>query len=145
MAKRMELIKEKGRWILWVLAAIAIALLAGSLETGRVHAASSFTFLGALSNIVTPNGDNLNDRAILCYDNPRASEVSGTVYDLRGAKIAAMTVDTTVPGVCPGASVNGGKLLWDARSGGQKVASGIYIYQVQAEGTTITGTVMVVR
>lgn len=145
MAKRMELIREKGRWILWVLAAIAIALLAGSVETGRVHAASSFTFLGALSNVVTPNGDNLNDRAILCFDNPRSSEVSGTIFDLRGNKVSGMTLDTTVLGVCPGASANGGKLVWDARSGGQKVASGIYIYQVQSEGTTITGTVMVVR
>ena len=144
MAKKLKTtLTSTGRWILWILAAAAIAVLAGGLETGRVHAANTaFTFLGALSNVVTPNGDALNDKAILCYDNPRFSEVSGTIYDLRGNKVSDMSRAANAAGCSLGSAE---KLEWDARAGGQTVAGGIYIYQVQSEGTTITGTVMVVR
>ena len=144
MAEKLKsTLNKSGRWILWILAAAGIALLAGGLETGKVHAANTaFTFLGTLSHVVTPNGDGLNDIAFYCFDNPRSSEVSGAVYDLRGNKVSGLTNSATA---CPGAPLNGGTLTWDAKVSGRAVSSGVYIYQIQSEGTTITGTVMVVR
>lgn len=146
MAEKLKTtLKAGGRWILWVLAAAGIALLAGSLETGKVNAANTaFTFLGALTHVVTPNGDALNDVALFCFDNPRSSDVSGTVYDLRGNKVAGLNFDSS-PANCPGVIPTGGKMSWDAKVAGRAVSGGVYIYQIQSEGTTITGTVLVVR
>ncbi|MBI4422270.1 MAG: gliding motility-associated C-terminal domain-containing protein [Elusimicrobia bacterium] len=130
-----------GRAAFWLLAA-AIGVLAATLETGRLHAQNTaFTFLGALSNVITPNGDGLNDRAFFCFDNPRDSDVSGVVYDLRGARVARLLREGQAG--CPLGSAE--KLTWDGRADGHPAAGGIYLYQIQAEGQTITGTVMVVR
>jgi len=63
--------------------------------------------------------------------------LSGTVYDLTGARVADMTPAATSPTAA---------LLWDGKDGnGQTVAGGIYIYQVVFEGKTATGTVVVAR
>ncbi|MBI4347634.1 MAG: hypothetical protein HY553_12325 [Elusimicrobia bacterium] len=136
-----ETTKRAGRWVaVW----LALGVLAAGLEPGNALN-SSFVFLGALSNIVTPNGDGLNDRAIFCFDNPRASEVSGTVYDLRGHKVSDLTraVNTNCPGSGIVPTVE--KLVWDGRAGGGTVPGGIYIYQIRSEGTAVAGAVMVVR
>ena len=36
-------------------------------------------------------------------------------------------------------------LTWDGTSGGARAASGVYLFQVQAEDASVTGTLVVVR
>lgn len=89
---------------------------------------------GLTNRILTPNGDRLNDWAVFRCDNPRGSEVSGRVYDLKGAVVSAL-----VPGPLADS------LMWDGRSNGRPVPSGVYLYFIEAEGRAFTGTLLVLR
>jgi len=149
------------RWLLILAGAAVSALLAATIETGRLHAqGAGFSFRGALVRIVTPNNDRKNDVAILCFENPRDSEVTGKILDLRGAEVAGMTwvqdptagADPTLPvAACKGrfppslSPQSPEAMTWDGRAAGVPAASGVYIYQLQSEDTTVTGTVLVVR
>ncbi|HAH07723.1 MAG TPA: hypothetical protein DCM05_14580, partial [Elusimicrobia bacterium] len=128
--------------------------LAATLETGRVHAqGTGFSFLGALVRIITPNGDFKNDVAILCIENPKSSEVTGTVYDLRGGNVSGMLRETSGVVNTPSKTcqdTHGGStyieaVTWNGRMNGSAVASGVYIYRIQSEDATVTGTVVVAR
>ncbi len=76
----------------------------------------------------------------LTFDNPAADIVTqAKIYDITGSEVADMT-DAT------GSGSNPSRLTWDGRDkDGSIVRSGIYIYQVQAGGTLINGTVVVAR
>lgn len=89
---------------------------------------------GLTNRLITPNGDGKNDTMVFIFDNPQEKEVKGRVYDLRGALVASMKAGPV-----------GNSLVWDARSGGQTVPGGVYIYQLEADGTIYNGTVVVVR
>ena len=96
----------------------------------------SLTLTSVKCRIFTPNGDGANDKARFEFDNPEQLPVTGTVYDLSGARVSDLQ-----PGSDPTTV-----LLWDGKdSGGQTVAGGIYIYQIIFEGKTATGTVVVAR
>lgn len=143
------------RWGLIAFAAALAALLAGSLETGRLHAQSgtAFSFTTALVRVITPNSDGINDVAILCVDNPQSNAVRGEVFDLRGRKVAEMShveragVLQTNSRSCPlpGGLNKAEALTWDGKAGGGAVRSGVYIYLIKAEDKAVTGTVLVVR
>lgn len=141
------------RWGWILLAAVLAAVLALTLETGSVFAQanSAFTFVEARVRVITPNGDQKNDLAILCFDNPKASGVSGEVYNLRGRKVAEMTFVANAGGATLGCPViNPGlvaaeALTWDGRASGSVVRSGVYVYVIKAEDKAVTGTVLVVR
>lgn len=155
---RENIAEEMPRWLLIVLGAAVAVFLAMTIETGRAHAAGTdFSFKGYLSKFVTPNGDALNPRAILCVDNPKDLAVRGRVFDLRGHHVADMThiVDTT--GVDPlkpivsckaafGTPFKMQSVVWDGRSqGGEAVVSGVYVWRIEAEQSAVTGTVVVAR
>jgi len=89
---------------------------------------------GLTNRLITPNGDNKNDTMVFVFDNPQQKNVKGKIYDLRGALVGTMT---------PGPA--GNSLLWDAKAGGQAVPGGVYIYQIEADGTVYNGTVAVIR
>jgi gliding motility-associated-like protein len=89
---------------------------------------------GLTNRLITPNGDGKNDTMVFIFDNPQEKEVKGRIYDLRGALVASMG---------PGPIANA--LVWDAKSGGQVVPGGVYIYQIEAQGTVYNGTVAVIR
>ena len=143
---------ELMRWGMIALAAALAALLAGSLETGRVHAqaGAGFFFTEARVRVITPNGDGINDLAILCFDNPQANGVRGELFILRGRKVAEMTYvqNAAVALKCPtigGVTPNPEALTWDGRAGGGAVRSGVYIYVIKAEDKAVTGTLLVLR
>jgi hypothetical protein len=71
---------------------------------------------------------------VFIFDNPQEKQVKGKIYDLRGALVGTMT----------GGPVTN-SLVWDAKAGGQTVPGGVYIYQLEADGTVYNGTVVVVR
>lgn len=138
------------------LAALAAAL--GFLIGGLVYAQTrNFEFRGVLVRVITPNGDGRNDYAILCFENPKDSSVTGTVYDLWGRTVSGMVyikdpggVDPTVAS-CRGKFPPGGALTqpeamsWDGKSNGARVTSGVYVYQLRAEGTAAAGALVVAR
>lgn len=96
----------------------------------------NFNLLEKTNKVLTPNGDGLNDIVQFTYENPRAAEVTGKIFDLRGGFVADMR---------PGTISMGNSLMWDARGNGVVVTQGVYIYQIKAEGKTFSGTVVVIR
>lgn len=130
----MRLIKLNRILLTWAFLFSSLVPLASS-----VHATvtlGTLTLTKVACRIFTPNGDGRNDKARFEFDNPEQLPVTGTVYDLSGARVSDLQ-----PGSDP-TSV----LLWDGKNGnGQTVAGGIYIYQIIFEGKTATGTVVVAR
>jgi len=109
-----------------------------------------FRFFGPLRRIVTPNGDQSNNMAIFCFDNPADSGVAGRIFTLFGSHVADFGPQqtSTVAGAtgCPMGILNKAYYLtWDGKANGVVVRSGVYIYQVRAEGAAFTGTLLVVR
>ncbi|MBI4060561.1 MAG: fibronectin type III domain-containing protein [Elusimicrobia bacterium] len=111
--------------------------LLGGYQIRSVARDTSFSMdTGGVSNrALTPNGDGLNDTVVFTFDNPKDSAFTGKLYDLRGRFVSEMR---------PG-PVGGSSLLWDGKAGGVVVPRGVYMYQIQAEGRTFNGTVVVIR
>ena len=106
------------------------------------HVARSLGTIGDLTlntvypRIFTPNGDGFNDKVTFNFTNPEALALSGEIFDLPGAKVASL-----VAGMDPSS-----QLVWDGKdSNGRTVPGGIYLYQIEFQGKTITGTVVVAR
>ena len=116
---------------------IAVLLLfTCSLSARAAISLGSLTLTGVFPRIFSPNGDGRNDKAGFHFDNPELLPVSGTVYDLSGAHVADL-----VPGTDPSTL-----LVWDGKdTSGQKVAGGVYIYDIDYQGKHATGTVVVAR
>lgn len=124
------------------------AVLAGLLAlfgAVRIQAqGGGFRFLGPISRVITPNGDGINDRTVVCFDNFSDSGVTGRIYTLLGAEVASMNwVRSASPG-CAGGSLPQ-HATWDGRAASGTVRSGIYVYRIEAEGRRYTGTLLVVR
>lgn len=96
--------------------------------------AVTFDISNITSRVFSPNGDGLNDAVTFLFDNPRASFVEGKVYDLRGAFVADMK---------PGFMAD--TLTWDGKMNGRVVTSGVYLYEIRAEGRIFNGTLVVAR
>jgi hypothetical protein len=93
---------------------------------------------------VTPNGDQINDRLFMCFDNFSDSGVSGKVYTLLGAEVASMSWVRSPLAGCAGGVVPQ-HAVWDGRAAEGVVRSGIYVYRIEAEGRRFAGTFLVVR
>lgn len=92
-----------------------------------------------LSNIsgrvVTPNGDGINDLIIFTYDpGPSHAAIRGRIYDMTGSFVADME-----PGLVPNT------ITWNGKMNGRAVTSGVYVYKIEGDGKTYTGTVVVAR
>lgn len=100
----------------------------------------SFSFkhkTGVSNRILTPNGDRKNDNVVFTFENPRDSAVAGRIYDIRGAFVENMRTRPPLKARF--------QLFWDGKSNGAPVPTGLYIYQLSAEGRVYTGTVVVIR
>jgi flagellar hook assembly protein FlgD len=87
--------------------------------------------------VITPNGSE-NRRVFWFFDNPSDEVVTGTIYDIRGAKVR----DLAVSGQSPTAN----SIVWDGHDmNGAVVPSGVYLYKIQAGKEKQTGTVVVAR
>jgi hypothetical protein len=120
-----------------IIAAMGFALLRAQSE--------GFQFHGPISRVITPNGDGLNDLAIFCFGNPADSGVTGKIYSFSGVQIAAMVQQTPALQGCPQSGLNPQSMTWDGRMNGRVVTSGIYLYEISAEGRSYTGTILVAR
>ena len=95
----------------------------------------SFNMAGVSNRFITPNGDGKNDNVVFTFDNPRDSAVTAKILDMRGRVVAA-----SLP---PGPVSN--SLIWDGTAGGRAVPGGVYIYQIQAEGQSYSGTLVIIK
>jgi len=128
-------------------AGLILALAAAALAQGL----GSFNFIGPASRVITPTAANgQNSIFFFCIDNPALSGATIEIYSLLGRTVYSNTY--TIPPAPAVGSVCAMKqattpeyLSWDGTSSGLLVHSGIYIYRIQAEGKTYTGTLMVVR
>ena len=95
----------------------------------------AFNMAGVSNRLLSPNGDGKNDNVVFTFDNPQDSAVTCKIFDLRGRVVAS-----NLP---MGPQSN--TLVWNGMSGGRSVPGGVYIYQIQAEGQTYTGTLVVIK
>jgi len=88
--------------------------------------------------VITPNDASQNNRVFWFFDNPSGDVVSGTIYDIRGAKVRDLAVN--------GMSPTSNSIVWDGRDmNGAVVHSGVYLYKITAGKEKQTGTVVVAR
>jgi hypothetical protein len=119
----------------FVLSAVVL-LLGFPVPTGASITLGDLTITRIGPRIVTPNGDGFNDRTRFVFDNPQMLPVSGTIYDISGARVADMQ----------GGPDATSALVWDGKDGdGRVVSGGIYLYQIEYQGKRATGTVVVAR
>jgi hypothetical protein len=86
--------------------------------------------------LITPHDAAQNNRVFFFFDNPADEVVSGSIYDLRGAKVRDIQVD--------GLSPTPNSMVWDGRDArGNIVPTGIYLYRVTAGKEKATGTLVV--
>lgn len=98
-------------------------------------AGAVFDLSNLSSRVITPNGDGLNDVMIFTYDpGPNNAVPTGRVMDLQGRHVADMTF-----GLVPNT------LVWDGKSNGRAVTGGVYVYQIQGDGKTFNGTIVIAR
>ncbi|HOW28908.1 MAG TPA: fibronectin type III domain-containing protein [Elusimicrobiota bacterium] len=82
--------------------------------------------------VITPNDDGWNDKVIFQFQNDPMLPLKGEIFDTTGAKVGDL-VDGPQQDT----------LVWDGKRDGKSVPSGIYIYQIEVGGETVTGTVVV--
>ncbi len=128
--------------------AVAVVALAAA---AYAQSGLSFTWFGPASRIITPTAPNgLNAVAFFCFDNPAPSAVAGQIFNLAGREVTTLGAPQQAPfnHVCNRSSLGYGYssyLPWDGTNNGAVVHSGVYIYRVQSEGKSYTGTLVVVR
>ncbi|MDD5304150.1 MAG: gliding motility-associated C-terminal domain-containing protein [Elusimicrobia bacterium] len=128
-----------------IMAALA-AGLAALLGAAEIRAQDgAFRFFGPLARVITPNGDGVNDRAFFCFDNFSDSGVTGRIYTLLGAEVASTGSKTSSVGTACSGGALPQYVSWDGTANGTHVRSGIYVYRIEAEGKTYSGTLLVVR
>jgi hypothetical protein len=87
--------------------------------------------------VITPNGAE-NRRVFFFFDNPAEEQITGQIYDIRGAKVRTLAVNSMSP--------TPNSLVWDGRdSQGAVVPSGVYLYKISTSDQSVTGTVVVAR
>lgn len=132
-----------------IVAALSAGLLALAGTLRLAAQGSLVQFNGPLARVITPNGDNINDRAFFCFENPQDSDISGKIYTLLGAQVASMgpkTERSVTAGVgCTPAVVRAQFVTWDGTTNGGRVDGGLYVYRIESEGKTFSGTLLVVR
>ena len=122
-------------------AAITVMLSAGFwfMPSGLIagtapQSLGSVTLTEVSPRIVTPNGDSFNDIIYFKFDDTLSGlPIESRIYDINGANISDMTMNSTET-----------SFLWDGKDkGGKTVPSGVYIYSIKLGSRRATGTVVV--
>jgi len=85
--------------------------------------------------VFTPNGDNTNEEVTFKYENIEESSIVCWIYDIKGSVVRQLDIDPLKD-----------EFSWDGTNENKDVApSGIYIYQIEVEGQTINGTIVLAK
>ena len=112
--------------------ALLLTLAAGAFAAG--FKTTAFSFTGVTNRFVTPNGDGKNDTATFQFSNPRDSGGTLRIYDVRGHRVAEVSIEATTAAAS--------SVSW---APGSTMPSGVYIYVITIEEQVVTGAVVVVR
>jgi gliding motility-associated-like protein len=86
--------------------------------------------------LFTPNGDGRNEEVTFEYENIKESSIVCWIYDIKGAVVRQLDIVET----------GENKFTWNGRDENKEVApSGVYIYQIEVEGKTINGTIVLAK
>lgn len=109
------------------------------LRTASKASALSLEKSNVFPSLFTPNGDGFNDQVYFVLDNPNGAAVTGEIFDLMGRHIATLPAPSQPLGPAT-------TLTWiGLDSQGSSVPSGLYVYRIKGDGTTLTGTIAVGR
>ena len=87
--------------------------------------------------VFTPNGDNTNEEVTFKYENINLSSIVCWIYDIKGAVVRQLDIEGLE---------EEGEFTWDGKDEDRNIVnSGIYIYQIEVEGQTINGTVVLAK
>ncbi len=87
--------------------------------------------------VFTPNGDIKNDEVAFSYKNDNLSSIVCWIYDIKGSVVRQLDI---------AGLEDEGEFTWDGKDENNDVApSGIYIYQIEVEGQTINGTIVLAK
>lgn len=111
---------------------LLLTLAAGVFAAG--FKTTAFSFTGVTNRFVTPNGDGKNDTATFQFSNPRDSGGTLRIYDVRGHRVAEVSIEATTAAAS--------SVSW---APGSTTPSGVYIYVISIEEQVVTGAVVVVR
>ena len=109
----------------------------GLFATRQTLVATDFSILSVEPRkIFTPTGTAPHNHFTVRVDNPKDSVISqAAIYNLEGFFVSGMT-----------AASDGVSYYWDGTNDlGQLAPMGVYIYQLQVEGKTFNGTVVLVK
>jgi len=112
----------------------------GDYQIQAVGASTQFGFANGspYPRVITPNDPSQNNRVFFFFNNPTGEQIQGSIYDLRGAKVRDLKVNSQSP--------TQDSLVWDGHdNNGAVVRSGIYLYKVTAGNQSLTGTLVVAR
>jgi len=85
--------------------------------------------------VFTPNGDGRNEEVRFKCENLNESSIVCCIYDVKGAVVRQLDIESWRD-----------EFAWDGKDEDQEIApSGIYIYQIEVEGETINGTLVLAR
>lgn len=111
---------------------ISLVLLAG--QVSRPESASGFSLSRISHKIFTPNGDQRNDTVTFELENDEDELIDGKIFNMSGAEVSDLTV------------VDEDTLSWTGQDqSGALVPAGIYVYQIESEGKTVNGIIVVAR
>lgn len=96
--------------------------------------AGGFALIEVSPRIFIPGGSAANREVVFSFSNPDESTVSASIYNINGRLVAQLNNSNAV------------RAVWDGRdNAGRQAPSGIYIYQIESEGTVYNGTVVLAR
>jgi gliding motility-associated-like protein len=85
--------------------------------------------------VFTPNGDGNNEQVTFEYENIDENSIVCWIYDIRGSVVRQLDIVGS-----------GDEFTWDGKDEDGNIApSGIYIYQIEVEGQTINGTIVLAK
>ncbi len=96
---------------------------------------------GGLPTVLALNGNfpnPFNPMTKISFDLPRSTKVSLEVFDLRGRKVQTLVSENL--------SAGQHAVLWNGTDGsGRQVSSGTYFYRLQADGSTMTNKMLLLK
>jgi len=110
--------------------------LLGSYSVRLASRGDKFAVTGVEPKIFSPDESNtIISKARIYIDNPNYSEIRSTIFDMDG-RVLRSSLPREQETV----------LYWDGRDSDDRIVpSGVYIYQIEADGRAVNGTIVVAR